>query len=287
MSTDNKPFLKWFGYSRRERRSTFILFMVLIIVVIFHYVVPQKEIEIENLSGLLALADNGKDSFLSSVSDTTHLFLFDPNFASRDTLSLLGFSDKQARNIISYRNKGGRFRQPSDIKKIYGIDEATAARIIPYIFIKKDEISPAIKHSGNIADKKKTEKVDLNRADSALLERLPGIGPVLSSRIIKYRKLLGGFFSAEQLNEVYGLPETTYNLLAGRVFADSLLITRINLNDAGFTELSRHPYLNRYDIQAILKYKELKGRISDISELVENKVLSAVKANKIAHYLKF
>ena len=270
MNTDNKPFLKWFGYSRRERRSTFFLFIILIIVVTVRYVVPQKEIEIEDLSGLLASDDTGEDSFLSTVSDTTHLFPFDPNSASHDTLTVLGLAEKQARNIISYRNKGGRFRQPSDIKKIYGMDEPTAARLIPYILIKKDEIIPGNKQPGNIVYKQRTGKIDLNRADSAVLERLPGLGPVLSSRIIKYRKLLGGFVSAEQLNEVYGLPETTYKLLAGKVFADSSLITRININVAGLNELSSHPYLNRYDSQAILKYKEIKGRISDISELVEN-----------------
>lgn len=287
MNTDNKPFLTWFGYSRRERRSTFILLIILLIVIAVRYVVPPKDIEIEDLSGLLASADTGKGSFSGITSDTSRLFLFDPNFASYDTLTVLGLSEKQARTIISYRNRGGRFRQPADLKKIYGIDEPTAARLIPYINIEKDTRRLEYFQSGVIADQKKTERIDLNRADSAALERLPGLGPVLSSRIIKYRKLLGGFASTEQLREVYGLPEATYTLLAGRVFADSSDITGININDADFKVLSKHPYLNRNDIQAILKYKELKGRISKISELVENKALTANKAKKISPYLKF
>jgi competence protein ComEA len=234
MNTDNKPLLNWFGYSRRERRSSFILFIILLFVIVVRYVVPPKDIEIEDLSGLLASADTGKGSFSGIKSDTSRLFLFDPNSASYDTLTELGFSEKQARTIISYRNKGGRFHQPSDVKKIYGIDEQTTARLIPYINIEKDTLRLGYFQSGAVTDQKKAEKIDLNRADSAALDKLPGLGPVLSSRIIKYRKLLGGFASTEQLREVYGLPEATFILLAGRVFADSSDIAGISINDADF-----------------------------------------------------
>ena len=287
MNPDNKPFLKWFGYSRRERRSTSILFIILLIVIAIRYLVPSKDMEIEDLSALLASTEREEDSILNLNTDTSPLFHFDPNFASYDTLTILGLSEKQARTLISYRNKGGRFRQPSDINKIYGIDEPTSARLIPYINIEKDFKKVQYLHIDSMDYQKKPERIDLNRADSAALDSLPGLGPVLSSRIIKYRKLLGGFISAEQLKEVYGMPEATYNFLSRRVFADSSGITGIDINEAGFKELSRHPYLERYDIQAVLKYKELKGRISNINELVDNKVLTADKARKISPYLKF
>ena len=287
MNPGNKPLLEWFGYSRRERRSTFILIIILIIVIALRYILPQKEIEIEDLSGLMDSSDTGENNLLKITNDNAVLYKFDPNSASYDTLTALGLSEKQARTIISYRNKGGRFSQPSDIKKIYGIDEPTSARLIPYINIEKNKRRSGYEQSGINADQEKSEKIDLNRADSATLVRLPGIGPVLSSRIIKYRKLLGGFVSAGQLREVYGLQEETYNLIVKRVFVDSSMLNRININDADFKRLSKHPYITHYDIQAILKYKELKGRINNISELVENKVLSADKAKKISPYLKF
>lgn len=287
MDSENKPFLKWFGYSRRERRSTYILLIILILVIALRYLIPPKEIEIENLSGLLASADTGEKSILSSPSDTSRLFNFDPNLASYDTLIILGLSEKQAGTIISYRNKGGRFRQPSDIKKIYGIDEKTAGLIIPFIDIKTDTGREVYFNTGSALFQEKPEKVDLNKTDSTQLEKLPGLGPVLSARIIKFRKLLGGFVSAEQLREVYGLTEETYKLIATKVFTDSTGIKGIYINSAGFSELTRHPYLERYEIQSILKYRELKGKIVNISELVENKILTADKAKKISPYFKF
>ena len=47
--------------------------------------------------------------------------------------------------------------------------------------------------------------VEINTADSAELMRLNGIGASFSRRIVKYRNLLGGFISKEQLLEVYGM----------------------------------------------------------------------------------
>jgi len=133
----------------------------------------------------------------------------------------------------------------------------------------------------------KTIRVDINTADSITFVRLPGIGPVLSARILKFRRLLGGFARVEQLKEVYGLPAETYDMIKGRVYADSSQITRININSATYKEIVRLPYFEKYEVTAILKYRELKGRITGINDLLENKLLTAGKARKVNPYLKY
>ena len=99
---------------------------------------PEKRNDFKDITGLLASDDKGAQSINNILNDTSALFHFDPNSASFDTLTLLGLSDKQAGTIINYRSKGGKFRQPGDIKKIFGIDKATAATLIPYIIISAD-----------------------------------------------------------------------------------------------------------------------------------------------------
>jgi competence protein ComEA len=116
---------------------------------------------------------------------------------------------------------------------------------------------------------------------------LPGIGPVLSARIIRYRNLLGGYAHIEQLKEVYGLPPETYEIIKGRVIADSSAITGIEINTAGYKELSRLPYFKNYEITSILKYRELKGRISGMEDLTDNNLLTHEKADKVRPYLNF
>lgn len=63
-----------------------------------------------------------------------------------------------------------------------------------------------------------TVRVELNSADTTELKRLRGIGSVLSARIVKYRTKLGGFSSVEELKNVYGLSDETYQSILPHVW---------------------------------------------------------------------
>lgn len=145
------------------------------------------------------------------------------------------------------------------------------------------------KKAGTINNKvyQKRIPIELNSSDSAALVSLPGIGPVLSSRIIKFRNLLGGYATVDQLKEVYGLPEETFNLIRDRVYADTTLLRLIYVNSADYKTLSKFPYFERSEVSAILKYRELKGKLNTISDLTDNKLINPDKANKIRPYLRF
>jgi competence ComEA-like helix-hairpin-helix protein len=56
-------------------------------------------------------------------------------------------------------------------------------------------------------------RVDLNTADAATLDLLPGIGPSLGGRIIGYRDQVGGFSAVEQLAEVRGIGQVVLERL--------------------------------------------------------------------------
>ena len=129
--------------------------------------------------------------------------------------------------------------------------------------------------------------LEINTCDSAALEALPGIGPVLSARIVRFRKLLGGFASVEQLREVYGLSEEVFNLISPRLYADTTFIRKIIINDADFKDLIRLPYFESYEVTAILKYRDLQGGIGNISELTDNKLMSSENVEKVRPYLDF
>jgi competence protein ComEA len=283
MKINWEPISNWFGYTRRERRSSFILLLIVFLILLLRYTVPESNIAIENVTA--SVSDIISSTGLSGADTTSDVrpFFFNPNTASYDTLIKLGLGSKEANTLISYRKKGGKFRRPADIKKIYGIDEKKAEQLIPYV-----EVAPDT--SGKTKpDSYRQQKtlMDINTCDSASLVSLPGIGPVLSARIIKFRHLLGGFASVDQLKEVYGLPVETFDLIKGRLYADSLAILRIDINSAVYKELSRLPYIEKYEVTAILKYRELKGRISGMSDLIENKLITEEKAGKVRLYLKF
>mgnify|MGYP000859415496 FL=1 len=91
----------------------------------------------------------------------------------------------------------------------------------------------------------------------------------------------------DQLREVYGLPEETFGLISGRLSADSLDVKRIRVNSATFGDLIRHPYFRKEEVPALLKYRELNGRIDGLEELLTNRVISVETAGKIVPYLAF
>ena len=127
--------------------------------------------------------------------------------------------------------------------------------------------------------------IDINRADSADLIPLPGIGPVFAGRIIRYRELLGGFTDVTQLHEVYGLPAETIDRIGDQLIFDTLALRRISLNAASFSDLLSHPYLDFGEVKALIRYRDYRCGFSSLEEIRENGLLTDSTLEKIFPYL--
>jgi competence ComEA-like helix-hairpin-helix protein len=127
--------------------------------------------------------------------------------------------------------------------------------------------------------------LQLNQADSAAWEQLPGIGPVLASRIIRYRQKLGGFHCREQLKEVFGLADTVYEKIASKIVVDAEDLKKISLNSATAEELKSHPYLRWEGAKAIVRYREANGPFKNLDQLKNIWNLPAETLEKILPYL--
>lgn len=202
------------------------------------------------------------------------LFEFDPNTATKDELERLGFKPWQAENIVKYRSKGGRFKQPSDITKIHGVDAEFAEKLMPYIKIESAQETA----SYDII-------VNLNTATETDLQKLKGIGAAYSKRIVAYREKLGGFISVEQLREVYGMTDELYNGILPYLKVNNEPIRTININTADFKTLVSHPYIDKNIANAILNYREFAKTIKSTDELVKQKALSKSEYDKISKYI--
>lgn len=202
---------------------------------------------------------------------------FDPNQADVNKLYKFGFTRFQAENVIKYRKHGGIFRKPSDLLRIYGMDSLFYLSVERHIRI--DSLF------ANSFNKKPKKIIELNSADSITLLQLYGIGPVYASRIIKYRDLLGGYYSKRQLLEVYNLPKETYQEIKSDLVVDTTLLKPIRLNFATFSELLRHPYVDIKQVEAIMEYREKNGSFHSLHQLLDPGLIDEQTYKVIRPYL--
>ena len=200
-------------------------------------------------------------------------FPFDPNTADSTQLLRLGLQPWQVRNIYKYRARGGVYRRKEDFARVYGLTVKDYRRLEPYIRISADYLPAATLVGEQPRHERDTlrypQKLDttahvaLNTADTALLRRVPGIGPYYASEIVRLRKRLGGFASVDQLDHIDGFPPS-----AKRYFTVSAAdVQRLNVNQLSLQELRRHPYINYYQAKAIVEYRRLHGPLRSLNDL--------------------
>lgn len=160
-------------------------------------------------------------------------FSFNPNTVSVEDLRRLGFSEKQAQAIDNYRKKGGRFRRASDFGKSYVVADSVFDRLEPYINI---------------------PKLDINKADSAAFDDLPGIGPYFAGKMVSYRASLRGYSRKEQLMEIYNFDSEKYNALEDLITCSSP--EPYPLWSLSEEELSKHPHISRQEAHGIVLFRQ-------------------------------
>jgi DNA uptake protein ComE-like DNA-binding protein len=215
-----------------------------------------------------------------SAHQKMELFQFDPNMATDSEFRSLGFSDQQITSIRNYLNKGEVFRTKDDFNKIVDISDDQKRLMLSFI-----RIGNTPKSVNELIKTGRANPIELNSTDSVLLESLPGIGDKLSKRIVKYRDLLGGYYSVLQLKEVYGLSEQTLQGISELVCIDTTKIRKLDLNFSDIKELARHPYIQKEMADKIVKFRSTNGQINNSMLLLDNMILNIDQYKRLKPYL--
>ncbi|MBC5773980.1 helix-hairpin-helix domain-containing protein [Pontibacter sp. KCTC 32443] len=225
---------------------------------------------------------------------------FNPNNLTLEQWQAFGLPKYLSQRIINYRNKVGDFTYKAELGKIYGLPDSVFQRLYPYIDL--PETRPDKYNRNNkIASNRTYPKPDwetrprerfilapfnINTADTTQLKQIRGIGSKLSARIVKYRDRLGGFYSMNQVKEVYGLqPEVVDSLEKYTFVAKAHTPKQINLNMATVEELRTHPYMTSNLARAIVAYREQHGRFETVEELKKIKIVKPEQYEKLRPYL--
>lgn len=215
---------------------------------------------------------------------------FNPNTTDSITFRRLGLPAWMAKNILHYRAKGGKFRKPEDFKKVYGMTEEQYSALLPYIHIPPEDTVhhiPQLYIAQNVPMKNiKYEPgtiLDLNRADTTELKKIPGIGSAIARLIIGYRQRLGGFYQIEQLKDI----NLNIQQLRAWFSIDPANVHRINLNRISVDRLRSHPYINFYQAKAIVEYRKKKGSLTSLKPFSLYEEFTENDLERIGHYVCF
>lgn len=196
-------------------------------------------------------------------------------------LRTIGFSARQADLVIRYRDMIGGYRTFEEFAECYAVDSAMEVRLKPYIiFPVRDSLATNIRPRTQFP-------IDINSVDSVLLCEVSGIGSKSAQHILRYRELLGGYYSVEQISELKVVTNENFQRILPQIWCDSAKIKKININFASPKELEVHPYVSNRMLRRIINHRELKGGWSSIEEMIEDDIFSSEEAERIAPYLDF
>lgn len=162
-------------------------------------------------------------------------FRFNPNTVSVENLCRLGFTTKQAKAIDNYRKKGGRFARKSDFAKSFVVSDSIYRRLEPFIDI---------------------PLLDLNLADSAAFDALPGIGGFYASKMVEYRTRLGGYSFKEQLLDIDRFGKERFEALSDLITVSEEYMLPYPLWSLPADSLSLHPYIGEQSAADIVLFRQ-------------------------------
>ena len=315
----------YFAFNQTETKGflflIFLIFVLIVSVFIFDFLPDKQQAnktidpkKVEEMMAKISVKEADKkskyyDKYESKfekydnenhVARTIKLSTFDPNQASQEQLEELGIAPWMAKRIINYRTKGGQFRKKEDLQRIYDFPADLYTKLEPYITLPektggsftpsaKPEANSEVKVATTTAPAKESFKpvaFDLNRADTNDLKKLKGIGSKLSARIIKYRDNVGGFYSENQVREVFGLDSVVVEEILKYATIKNPSLKKIKINEVS-TEEFKHYYIRPYIAKSIIAYRQQHGNFTSKKDFEPIKLLDAKTLDKIFPYFEF
>lgn len=213
---------------------------------------------------------------------------FDPNTVIREVLLGIGLPEKITDRMIKFRDAGGKFFQPEDLKKVYGMQEEWVDELLPWMEIAKPK---KVDHEKIDLSKKRVKKkenpiTDINKADFEDWQKISGIGSYYADKIMGYREKLGGFISVDQILETKGLPDSVKQSILPSL-RPSDIFRKLKINNVSTKEMATHPYISWKEANAIYNYRKEHGPFHKQADLEKLLALKPTFIARIAPYLDF
>jgi len=209
---------------------------------------------------------------------------FNPNNYTVDQWMALGLSEKQA-NVIRKFTKY-RLKSNEDLKRVFVINDELFALIKDSTIYDPQPIEDHFEETRFHKQPAKQIRVNLNTASEEELMTVPGIGKYFAAKIVEYRKHLGGYYSYEQLLEVYKVDQEKLDKWITFLEVNSEDIRHLNVNSGTAEELQKHPYISWNLANSLVKLRLQKGSYKRVEDCRQSVLMTPELYQKLKHYLK-
>ncbi len=258
----------------------------------------------QKLDSLLAIIEQAKEwnkeSLKSKPEDSPKSFdskktepklhYFDPNKIGREEWLAMNLPERVFNGLEKYREKGGKFRVPEQVLKLYNLDEELGKQMLPFIRIDSSLFAkPKFEFKKTpFPEKPKYVPFNINEADTTQLMTVFGIGRGIANRIVRQRNGLGGFYSKAYLYDVFALDSSVVEELFKKGFLpENPEIQKLNINTSDEETIAKNPYLRKGLARIIVKYRNQHGPFKKPEDLLEIKIMKPEVIEKLRPYLSF
>ena len=305
------PFQNLFIFSKNQKKGAVSLIILLLLIHFFQKAyftdkpVNPRTLHIPNLKQANSISI---DSIGINTADTS------------DFKSLPGIGSILSTRIVRFRKAKKGFHSLKELKNVYGLSPKTYHKILPYLFLDSFPQSPysssykrPFSTKTNTYPKPLPDTVNINTATKQEFQQLPGIGEVLSERIIRFREAKGGFADPSEIQKVYKLPDSTFQKIHPYLYMESrekeiskgdspppkeriphektrikalTLSTPVNINSADTTQWQQLPGIGPVLAKRIVAYRKIIGFFSQVGYLAKVYGLSQEKIAPLLPYLR-
>lgn len=282
-----------FQFSKKQRSGIFYLLLLIIIGQCVYFFVdkPSKHIVVDKTEQQQFQNEIDSLRSIALVNNKPKIYPFNPNYITDYRGYTLGMSNQEIDRLLAFRKKDKWINSVKQFQEVTKVSDSLLTTISPYFkfpeWVTQSKLKTKKSFQNNNVPKSHNKKIDLNKATEIQLQRVSGVGKILSNRIIKYRnKFKGGFIANRQLQNVYGLsPEVIQRIEKQFTVKTPRLIKKLNINTATKDELVTVEFIDYELADHIIEQRTLREGFKTFEELTKVKDFPINKIEIIKLYL--
>ncbi len=262
-------------FNKKQRNGILYLIILILILQVSYYLIDFStektyDLTTSEVQFFQKEIDSLKTIELEKRKPKIHSF--NPNFLSDYKASKLGMTVNEIDRLFAFRKQNKYVNSAKEFQKITKISDSLLAKISPF-FKFPEWVNKAKDYTKTTTYPNK----NINQVTSFDLEKINGIGTILSNRIVKFRNTIGGFNSKSQILKVYGLKSEVINRMLQHYplpknnsnFNKKENISVKDINTATATDLQKINGIGEKLSARILKYRKKLGGFMFTDQLNE------------------